>query len=153
MGTPDPYLLFESPRPLSPPKGPGLLISLPRNWLSQEHFAHHSVTAGGGGANHWYQLLWFRLCSKGLTFTHLLNSYDNHLWLVLLSTPFYRWGNWDTKRQSHLPMPQYPSVRLECFSFLLQVSCTPWGAECLSLTMFYGTHAIVGLWSCRHGNS
>ena len=29
---PDPYLHFESPRPLSPPLGdPGLLINLPRN--------------------------------------------------------------------------------------------------------------------------
>ena len=115
---PDPSLLLGYPR---------LLINLPRNWLAQEHFGHHSVIAVGGGANHWYQFLWFRLCSKGLTFTHLLNFYDNHLWLVLLLSPFYRWGNWDTKRQSHPPMPQYPYVRLECFSFLLQVSCTPWG--------------------------
>ena len=32
---PVPYPHFQSARPLSPPRGPGLLINLPRNWLSQ----------------------------------------------------------------------------------------------------------------------
>ena len=152
LGTPDRYLLFESPRPLSPPRVPQTSYQPAQELTRSRAFAHHSVKQQEEELT-----TDTSFCDSGSVpkASHLPIC---SIFMTTISDWCYCYPHFtdeetETQRQSHPPMPQYPYVRLECFSFLLQVSCTPWGAECLSLTMFHGTYAIIALWSCRHGNS